>query len=349
MVDGQDGFDDEPEVEDDRDSLHVLPLSFIPLVTKSLGTARMIKNVRMEGVIEMFSDSRAGSGQESPFDLKKIFGWDDGDPPPDQQIIESLAALNSYDVYSLRITLRHLDIPFSDFQSLQLSDTKKDQLTSYMRSFTLPLIQQVYGATDTQIRSIDELLALFQRPNRKDALENLQKMADRLRIQLMEVPRFLEDYGDIFLSLAYFREKLDNIVPRVEAFLDEMRGMGNHFELQHDNRFQTAARYLDQNMNAVITSITGRFESFDRNSQDFWENLTPETFKKVRSLITGHHTSVGGVLCGLSVKMAGWQEKFGRTTGGRVHSRADFIMSSMRQGMEKIVEIEASAPKTADY
>ena len=69
----------------------------------------------------------------------------------------------------------------------------------------------------------------------------------------------------------------------------------------------------------------------------------------MRALITGHHTSVGGVLCGLTVKMGGWTQKFGRGTGGRVHSRADFIMSSMRQGMEKIVQIEASAPKTADY
>ncbi len=36
----------------------------------------------------------------------------------------------------------------------------------------------------------------------------------------------------------------------------------------------------------------------------------------MRDLITGHHTTVGGVLCGLKVKMDSWNEKFGRGQGG---------------------------------
>ncbi len=53
--------------------------------------------------------------------------------------------------------------------------------------------------------------------------------------------------------------------------------------------------------------------------------------------------TLGGVLCGLSVKMSLWEEKFGGGRGGLVQ-RAEFIMSEMRQGIDTIAAIEQSAP-----
>ncbi|WP_245986375.1 hypothetical protein [Azospirillum thermophilum] len=49
-----------------RDALHILPLSAIPLETPGLQHARLIKNVRLQTVVEMFRDAQAGSGQVSP-------------------------------------------------------------------------------------------------------------------------------------------------------------------------------------------------------------------------------------------------------------------------------------------
>ena len=53
---------EEPEVDksalddSDMDALHILPLQIVPLETKGLAKARMIKNIRLESVVEVFND-----------------------------------------------------------------------------------------------------------------------------------------------------------------------------------------------------------------------------------------------------------------------------------------------------
>ena len=48
------------------DSLHTLPLEIMPVKTPGLKKALLIKNARLESVIELFNDSSAGSGQAWP-------------------------------------------------------------------------------------------------------------------------------------------------------------------------------------------------------------------------------------------------------------------------------------------
>ena len=97
------------------------------------------------------------------------------------------------------------------------------------------------------------------------------------------------------------------------------------------------------NFSDITSSITGRFESFDRHSQGLWENITAESFRKVKGLITAHHATIGGVLCGMKVKMNAWDEKFGKGQGGPI-KRAEFIMSDLKHGIDVIMKIEDEAP-----
>jgi len=105
--------------------------------------------------------------------------------------------------------------------------------------------------------------------------------------------------------------------------------------------------FLRERLNDVTASLTGRFESFDRHSKDMWENLDGESFRRVRTLIESHHTTVGGVLCGLSLKMSAWKTEVGWERTSPVQ-RAKFITSQMRSGMNRIKEIEDSAPAIVD-
>ena len=57
----------------DRDSIEVLPLSIVPLKINGLRKARIVKNSRLEGVVELFSERESGSGQIRPHDLPKVF------------------------------------------------------------------------------------------------------------------------------------------------------------------------------------------------------------------------------------------------------------------------------------
>ncbi len=81
----------------DRDSLYILPLSTLPLATKGLRKARMIKNFRLEGMIELFSDDASGSGQIFPTNLNKVFHFDESNAN-DLKMISQVSELRSYDI-----------------------------------------------------------------------------------------------------------------------------------------------------------------------------------------------------------------------------------------------------------
>ena len=330
----------------EKDSLYILPLSIIPLETPSLKRARILKDARLEGVVELFHDEDTGSGRLDPSQLNQVFEWPKDPVHPDLATITALSGLHSYDVFSLRIELRRLNIRVNDHSDLRLSEEKNRELTKYMADFTRPLIQQVYGNTEAQINDVNDLIAMFSKPDKEEALNSLKLMADKLGVQIEDVPEFLEDYGDIFLSLAYFKEQLDEIVPLIIDFTTILGELKLNYQLRQNRYFVSTCDDIQKSFNDLTSSITGRFESFDRHSQNLWENITAESFRKVKELITAHHTTIGGVLCGLKVKMNAWNERFGKGQGGPMQ-RSDFIMSEIKQGTDVILRIEGEAPKVA--
>ena len=209
-----DGAQDPPEDRDeDRDSLHVLPLFIIPFETTAVKRALLVKNARLLSMVKFFKDAKSGSGQMEIAHVGPEFGWEPNTPNPDWIILRKLGKLPSFDVYSLRVTLREHGIPVNDFAELKLSETKRKELTNYMMAFTRPLIVEIYGGEDVNIKSFEDVLSLFMDPDVEKAREQLKKMARKLEIKVEDIPRFMEDYGDIFLSLSYYRQTLDEITP----------------------------------------------------------------------------------------------------------------------------------------
>jgi hypothetical protein len=329
----------------DRDSLHILPLSTLPLDTSALNRARLIKNVRLNSVIELFTDTVTGSGQIEIEDLPHQFNWDMSSPPADMAMMRKVGALPSYDVYSLRISLREMDIPINDHDALKLSDSMNKELTAYMTDFTRPLIMQIYGSDDDiKIESFEDVINLFRSPDIKKALEKIRIMADKLKIKPEEIPRFMEDYGDIFLSLSYYRRCLDAIEPIITEFLEAMDGLKDNYQFKTDQNLRGTMESMEATINGLMAAITGRFENFERGTKHMWDEISAERFRKVEQLISSYHTTIGGVLCSLSVKMDAWAKLFPTPASGGPGKRAEFIMSEMKQGTENIQEIEDSAP-----
>lgn len=325
-----------------RDSLHIMPLSALPLETPGLQHARLIKNVRLQTVIEMFNDVQAGSGQVAPRQVAVYFESYQEQVERDLMKIDKIAQAASFDVYTSRIELRRLNINVNDHEALTLSAKKKAELTQYMRVFTRPLIECVYGSEDLNINSVDDLIRMFATPNKDEALRNLRMMADRLDVALHEIPQFLEEYGDIFLSLAYFRKCLDQIVPEVEKFLTWMSEVRSSQEVKRDSRQCKMLDEISRDLTDISTSITGRFESFDNRTRDFWKDINAQTFRQIRELIAAHHVTIGGVLCGLEVKMNLWKTRFARGGGGP-NRRLEFIKSEILPGLSHIKSLEQSA------
>jgi hypothetical protein len=333
----------------DRDSLHILPLSILPLETTILKSARMIKSSKLESVVEMFAGDEMGSGQVNIDDLPNLLNWDEAETNPDMIMLKKLAALPSYDVFSLRMSLRKLGINVKDHEALCLSENRNKELAKYMSSFTRPLILEIYGGDkDVKIESFEDVLMLFRSPDVKQALEKLRKMASSLGLEPEQVPQFLEDYGDIFLSLSYYRQCLDSIESVITSFLESIRDLKEAFQFREDIGFQNTVTEIESVINEAMAGLTGRFEAFDRASQAMWTEVSAEKFRKVEKLIKGFHTTNGGVLCLLSVKMEIWANNFpDKDTGGPV-KRSEIIQSEIKYGMDKIRHLERRAPKLSE-
>ncbi len=331
----------------DRDSLHILPLAILPLKTPSLKRARLIKNHRLESVIELFTDAETGSGQLEIENLIQEFSWDPSEPPDDLILLRKLSKLHSYDVYSLRVTLREEGIEVDSDEHLKLSASKNKELTEYMTEFTRPLILQIYGDDDMEINSFEDVIRLFRNPDVKKALEKIQIMSQKLEIEPEDIPKFMEDYGDIFLSLSYYHQCLDTIEPAISEFLEALIDLRDSYQFKTDPGLVETAKMMEATINELMAAITGRFENFERGTKNMWDDISATRFRKVERLISGYHTTIGGVLCSLNVKMDAWMRLFPNKNTGGPGRRAEFIMSDMKQGMDKIQKIEDSAPMLA--
>ena len=335
----------DPIQDGDMDSLFILPLSIIPLETPALKRARMVKNQRLEGVVEFFSDRDTGAGHVKVGDLPKAMHWElDKGIPNDLMVLRRLAPMPSYDVFSLRVLLRQSGIAVHQSQDLKLSPEKNLELAGYMKTFTGPLIQQIYGEDGADIKDFDDIVALFRDPDVKVARAKLKIMARRLDIEVLDIPNFLEDYGDIFLSLSYYRQCLDRLEPHLENFLYSLDILRENWQLRNDTTLMRTCDTMERTLNDLSASITGKFETFDRATQDMWNQISATRFRQVKEMIEGYHTTIGGILCALTVKMNIWATHFPKPDMGGPVKRSEIIMSEMKQGIDTMRRLDRAAP-----
>lgn len=326
-----------PHAECEADALDILPLSNIPLQSPRLLRSRMLKNIRLESVVEMFANEGSGSGQVDCNKVHTFFPWPEGFKHPDQKLLSSLGKLPSFDVYSTRLAMRNMGFETCNVTSLELSAHRKAQLNVHMRPFTEPLMRQMLGHQETQIQDFEQLAGLLRNPDRPEVLENLILMSERLHVDLPDLPRMLDDYADTFLSVAYYQELLDNLFPRIDKFMEELRLLREMPDLRQKQSFVNESKSLEQSLEKIIVATSALFESFYWQTNRMWEDINEDSFKKVRSLVTANQTIVGGVLCGLTVKLRGWENIFGdQPMDMSARKRAQFIQREMRFGIEKV-------------
>ena len=75
--------------------------------------ARLVKNSRLDSVIEFFSNVGCGRGQMEVRGVAKVSRLGP-EKHPDVELLQTVGSLPSFDVYSLRILLRGQDISVAD-------------------------------------------------------------------------------------------------------------------------------------------------------------------------------------------------------------------------------------------
>ena len=317
------------KVEDsDTDSMAILPLAILLFESVTLRGLLMIKNLRMQSVVQMFRDQSAGSGHIAPSDIKDSIGEINS---TDTDIINRVANLHSFDVYCLRISLRELGIQVNDTKYLKLSPSMQAELEVYVRPFTAKLIQAIYGS-DADVSGEVDVTKLFNDADPQKTKEKLTHIANSLQINLAKVPQFLEDYGDIYLSIAYYRNRLEQLEPSIDEFLAAMRAISSNQHLKSNPEIAATATKIATRVQKMHSVLHERFDHFAKSTEDMWNDMSAEKFADFKVMVEANHGAIGGLLCKLGVKIDAWDEKFpSRHTVGP-NRLADFLMTEIRQG-----------------
>jgi hypothetical protein len=328
----------QPIEDSEMDSLFILPLSVVPVQTKLLQPARLVKNAQLKSVVEIFRDDQAGSGQLDIESLPQKFDWPEGTIHPDHALLRRLALLSSFDVYSLRIALREQGIPVNDIASLQLSAAKRAELGRYMVTFTRPLVKLLFADGVSEIESFDDVLRLFQDPDVRKVRDRLASMAKTLDVGMHEVPKFLEDYGDTFLSLSYFRHCLDRLTPYFASCITALKMIRSSYQLKQNRNLMRTCDMIEAALGSLRAAITQRLEMIETRTKSLFESMSQEEFRAVRTLIEQQHVSIGATLCSLTVKMNSFARQFPHDNAGGPVKRADFMQHEMIKGIEIVAQ-----------
>jgi hypothetical protein len=337
----------QPISDSDIDSLYVLPLDILPLETPALKRSRLIKNVRLKCAVEVFWDQQSGSGQIDIEALPGLFNWQTASVHPDLSILRRISILPSFDVYSLRISLREQGIPVNDYAALRLSPQKEAELSKYMFKCTKPLIKAIYANDDYCEGTFEDLMRLFRDPDVENARNRLESMARALGINVSEIPSFIENYGDTFLSISYFRHCFERIELYITSCLQSLTKIREHFQLKLDTNLMALCDSIEESINRISASVGGSLETIDRRVAELWEHTSSDEFRSVKAFIESYHLTLGTALCCLTVKMNAFARIFPKPSASGPFRLADFMIAEMIPGFEIIrgIDLSLTRPK----
>lgn len=323
----------------EQDSLDKLSLSIIPLSSTALRNARLIKNTRMETTVELMHDPVAGSLQMRPDDISNNLS----SSARDQAIIRALAALNSYDVYSLRGSLKRIGVEVEDEKKLDLTEEMKMTLHQYMLAFTRPLVDKIFGYEKAE--GTDDINLLLNDPDVARVRDNLRIMSEKTGIPLEEIPRFISAYSDVFLSVAYYRHSFESLGDEIDRFLQWIGELQQQRDIKASPRMLNACRNSEDIVFKLTNSVRERMSRFNKAFHMFWSDINKDSFEQLRKQVEENHDGMGSVLCGLLVKIRSWSYEFPDNSVGSPAKRVTFVMTEIEPGLDKLKLFENEARK----
>lgn len=328
----------------DRDSIHTLPLTVLPVSNAALSKARLIKNHRLETRIELFREAGIGSGQIGIDEIPDFFSGDGEGLRDDMALLRRIGQLPAFDPYTLRIGLRQAGIDVLSLEALRLSPAKRAELLPLMRKITRPLIVHLYGDGRVDLGDLDAIIRLIAYPDTPKVRARIHSLAAALQVGVDALPDMLEDYGDTCLALSYYRSYFQYALPVLDRMLDWMREVRENSFLRTDPNACRMFQQVEDVLAHLSASVTRRFEGFDRHTVVKWDKVTVGTFGRVRGLITTHQRSLAQVLCGLTVKIYEWEQRF-PNGGASPEKRAEFVAADLRPGLDGLWAVERRAPR----
>ena len=329
------------------DKIDQLPLSVIPLKSNSLKNAKLLKNSRMETVVELYNDPVAGSLQvPADENLNTSLGLQNSETAAyDTQIIQQLSQMNSFDIFSMRHSLHKIGLDLNlDNEVFQLSPAMKKELQKYAHTFTAPLLRKVYGLDAQNMEDFDgDLNKLFQNPDKDVVRRNLTNMAKTTGMPLTEIPDFIQNYSDIYQSVAYYRYTYDAVVQDAERFLVWINKLVQNRDVASMPQTMKICTLMERDMRFILGSLKERFDLFRRSFQLFWQDINANSFEELKRDVSENYNLIGAVLCAVVVKIDHWAEAFPNNDIGSPTRRAKFVMTDLAPGVARVRKLEEEA------
>jgi hypothetical protein len=90
----------------------------------------------------------------------------------------------------------------------------------------------------------------------------------------------LEDYGDVFMSLAYFWDSFDHLMAVTVQFNDAMNALNARYLMRNNRHLANSVGFVREEVQYITVSLTRRFKSFDQEFQKMWPPFQPNRSAK---------------------------------------------------------------------
>jgi len=146
-------------------------------------------------------------------------------------------------------------------------------LDKYVQPFTARLTRSIFGDESSEAAN-----TLLKNADPAKALDNLKLIAQKIQIDLNKVPLFLKDYGDIYLSIAYYRNILDQLEPKIENFIMAMDIITKHQQLKTNADVVATAKRMTSRVEKMQEVLRGRFQLFTQSTNEMWNDMSADKF-----------------------------------------------------------------------
>ena len=331
---------------DDRDSLVAVALDRLPVANAALRNARLVKNARLESVIELYHDDAAGSGQIELSGAQLAFGIT-SPADPDILLLRNVALLPAFDAFSLRLMLRESGALPDALANLTLTPDRQAAVNRELRRFTLPLLQYVYGQEDVEDITLAQLIESFRNPDVGKAGAQLARLARKLEIKLPHLFVFIEVYADTFMAIALYRLVLNELSPAVEDFLTAVRTLPSEVQYRQNKAIRSLCDEIEQSFRFVVKMTGVRLAASQRIAERIWANEASIPYGDLQTRLREFHVLIAVLVAGLSAKMTAWQKAFPLPESGKPSDRAELLSTDMRHAVNLLKLSAAEGAKIA--
>lgn len=325
------------------DSLQRLSLGALPLQGKALERSYLVKNARLEGMVELFHHDGGGRGfvttRELPHHLDA-----EGCSDADVELLDKVGALPSYDCYTLRHAFKRWGVVPRDPALLSPPRAAATAAHAYyMETYKQPLINFIYGEEGQPAHGAPDSYA-----SNRDIRLRVDSLAQKLNLDVRDVPVFLDEYNDQFMSMAYFEMLLERMQEPVNQMLKSIAELKDTPAIAQRPPAVQAIGQIERVFKTLVAEIQRSFAAVKERAAKLWDNVTGPAYRSLREQVGRYQLQIGAALCAMAAKAKAWLEHFPHAESGSPDARMGFVMTDISPGLSRFRPwVQDAAPRPA--